>query len=168
MKLSQDGKKADLITRIIEYQNGSSNNDTSVAATSDDKAAASSEGTATTAGATVEEVTAGEATATGGAVEASQTNTTQKEKDDAKQDESSSSLPLPAASSKDAEAEKRINRLKRFGNPDDIAKLERMEKFGTQADAVDEKVSFAIIHSGTCLHAKTRDSTCHAMRFPFL
>lgn len=54
--------------------------------------------------------------------------------------EEEQSLPLPAGSDRNDEAERRINRLKRFGNPDDIAKLERMEKFGTQTDAVDEKV----------------------------
>lgn len=145
MKLSQDGKKAELVTRILEQQNGSSDSASGAAATatSDKGAASSAGGTATTAA--VEEVTAGNATATGGveAAQSNNTNATQEEKKDTKQEES---LPLPAASNKDSEAEKRINRLKRFGNPDDIAKLERAEKFGTQADAVDEKVSSIMLN----------------------
>lgn len=139
LKLSQDGKKAELVTRILEHQAGKTEQVSGASAdapAATDKATASSEGTAT-AETTVEGTAAGTAGDTGGQAQSNDNEvTTQQEGEEKKEAES---LPLPAASSKDDEAEKRMNRLKRFGNPDDIAKLERMEKFGTQADAVDEK-----------------------------
>ena len=53
------------------------------------------------------------------------------------------SLPDASATNKAAEAEKRAQRLKRFGGSEDIAKLERAERFGISGDAVDAKVSRA-------------------------
>lgn len=144
LKLSQEGKKADLVTRILEQQSGSSQDASSTAngATAtgtDDKAAASSD-SSKPAGSS-ESVTETSMNTANGGVEAQSSDNAGKEEDKASAPAQELSLPLPAESDKNGEAEKRINRLKRFGNPDDIAKLERMEKFGTQVDAVDEKVS---------------------------
>lgn len=51
--------------------------------------------------------------------------------------------PDANATDRAAEAEKRAQRLKRFGGSEEIAKLERAERFGTAGDAVDAKVSRA-------------------------
>lgn len=143
LKLSSEGKKADLVTRILEHQGGDASAAPAAGASTavegdaatadDDKAAASSEGTTTTAAATGTVDNAAANTSTDDAGEEKAGNG-----EEVKQDEAA--LPLPAGTSKDEEAERRINRLKRFGNPDEIAKLERMEKFGSQTDVVDEKV----------------------------
>lgn len=153
MKLSGDGKKADLVARILEHQGGdASSTSAAVPEASTTPADATvptgPNGNATNAAASSSEaaaVSGGAVTSTAGTAAAA-TKSTQGENTDeapakAAQESKEPALPLPAGTDKNDEAEKRLNRLKRFGNPEDIAKLQRAEKFGTQADGVDDKVS---------------------------
>lgn len=153
LKLSGEGKKADLVARILEHQ-GASSGTTGDAGASTSAPAESTPAVPASSSEEAAAVSGGAVTSTAGlsAVEGKADNDTNStaitgsgETDKAAETkEEQPALPLPAGTDKNDEAERRLNRLKRFGNPEDIAKLERMEKFGTKGDVVNEKVSVMV------------------------
>jgi len=151
--LATNGVKADLVSRILEHQKsageagqsttdqpaagnklGAIPADSELPSSLSASAAPANGGDAASAGASTatDPPPAYEDVATAGAEGTASTGATAGEA-------AAASLPDASATDKAAEAEKRAQRLKRFGGSEDIAKLERAERFGISGDAVDAK-----------------------------
>jgi len=154
-KLSTAGVKADLVNRILEHQNsggddgqaasaataGTTADDTSSSKPTDAPAPTDSEEEPSStsqaaAGAAEENVANGNAAATTDAGDATSASTDNKAAAAAAAD----AVDEAGKTDKSSEAEKRKARLMRFGNNEEVAKLERAEKFGTaSADSISDK-----------------------------
>jgi SAP domain-containing ribonucleoprotein len=159
-KLSTAGVKADLVNRILEHQNKDGQDSGAAAGTSaDDTASKTTDPPAAGNASADNEQPSSTSQAAAGAAEenVANGNTTTASAGEATSTSADSKAAAAAASTtegaatdvvdeagktdKSSEAEKRKARLMRFGNNEELAKLERAEKFGTaSADSISDKV----------------------------